>query len=142
MTFIDSDICYLPALLPVLHSVTVTYFFKVKYFKSQYVKNGESQRKTARDDICRFQYLLWNGIIANVILFHFDLLFQGQTSTVIISKTVKASAKLQKVTFIEFNFCHRIASLRMLYSLALTQCSRSNVSSVNILKTVRASAKA
>ena len=41
--------------------------------------------------------------------------FQGQTSNVKISKAVKASANLQEVTFIDFNICHRIASLRMMY---------------------------
>ena len=62
-----------------------------------------------------------NGIIANIILFDRDLLYQGQTPNVNISKTVKASAKkLQEVIFIDFNICHRIASLRMLYSLTLT----------------------
>ena len=30
--FIDFDICNLPATMPVLYSVTLTYFFKVKYF--------------------------------------------------------------------------------------------------------------
>ena len=38
----------------------------------------------------------------NVILFDLDLPFQGQTSNVNISKTVKASAKLQDVTIFRF----------------------------------------
>ena len=42
MTFIDFDICNLPATLPVLYSVTLTNFFKVQYFKCQYLENGES----------------------------------------------------------------------------------------------------
>ena len=54
---------------------------------------------------------------------------------------VKASAKLEEVIFIDFNIGHRIASLRMLYSLTMTWFSRSNISNVNISKTVRASAK-
>ena len=42
MTFIDFDICNLAVTLPVLYSVTLTYLFKVKYFKYQYLENGES----------------------------------------------------------------------------------------------------
>ena len=42
MTFIDFDICNLAATLPVLYSMTLTYIFKVKYFKYQYLENGES----------------------------------------------------------------------------------------------------
>ena len=40
--FIDFDVYNLAATLPVLSSVTLTYFFKVKYFKYQYLENGES----------------------------------------------------------------------------------------------------
>ena len=42
ITFIDFDVCILAATLPVLHSVTLIYFFKVKYFKYEYLENGES----------------------------------------------------------------------------------------------------
>ena len=40
--FIDVDVCNLAATLPVLYSVTLTYYFKVKYFKCQSLENGES----------------------------------------------------------------------------------------------------
>ena len=52
--------------------------------------------------------------------FDLDLVFQGQTSNVNISKTVRDSAKLQEMTFVDFNICYRMASLRMLYYLTLT----------------------
>ena len=57
--FIDFDICNLPATLPVLYSVTLTYLFTVKYFKCN------------------------------------------------ISETVRASAKLQEMTFVDFNICYQ-----------------------------------
>ena len=41
ITFIDFDTCNLPVTLPVLYSVTLTYFFKVIYFKCQYLENGK-----------------------------------------------------------------------------------------------------
>ena len=139
MTFIDFDICNLPATLPVLYSVTLTYLFKIRYFTCHYLENSESQRKTVIDDICRFQYLLSNGIIANVILFDLNLLFQGQTSNVNISKTVKASAKLhlQISTFAIEQ--HHIANA-VLFDLDLALQGQI-FQNVNISKTVRASAK-
>ena len=75
MTFIDFYICNVAATLPVLNSMTLTYFFKVKYFNCQYLANGESQCKTARGDIYRLQRLPSNSIIANVVLFDLDLVF-------------------------------------------------------------------
>ena len=47
-------------------------------------------------------------------------------SNVNISKTVRAGAKLQEMTFVDCNICSRMASLRMLYSLILTYFSRLN----------------
>ena len=41
-------------------------------------------------------------------------------SKINIPKTVRASAKLEEMTFVDFNKCYRMASLWMLYSLALT----------------------
>ena len=55
-----------------------------------------------------------------------------------MSKTVRASAKLQEMTFVDFNICYWMASLRMFYSLTLTYFSRSNF---NISKSVKASTK-
>ena len=40
--FIDFDDCNLATTLPVLYSVTLTYFFEGKYSKCQYLENGES----------------------------------------------------------------------------------------------------
>ena len=45
MTFIDFDVCNLAATLPVLYSITLTYSIVVKYFKCQYLENGESSQK-------------------------------------------------------------------------------------------------
>ena len=42
MTFIDFDVCNLAVTLLVLYSVILTYFFKVKYFKYEYLKSSES----------------------------------------------------------------------------------------------------
>ena len=38
---IDFEVCNLAATLPVLYSVTLTYFMKVKYFKYQYLEHGK-----------------------------------------------------------------------------------------------------
>ena len=117
--FIDFDICNLTVTLPVLFFV-LDLLFKIKYSKYQYLENGQIQRKRGRDDNCRVQYLLSNGIIANVIL-TVTYFFQGQPSNVNISKTVKASAKLQSRTVVDFNICHRMAPWRISCSLTLTQ---------------------
>ena len=53
MTFIDFDVCNLAATLPA-HSVAVTYFFKVKYFKCKYLKIDECSRKM-------FKYEVYTG---------------------------------------------------------------------------------
>ena len=45
---------------------------------------------------------------------------RSNISNVNISKTVRASAKVQSVTFVDFSICHRMASLRILYSLTLS----------------------
>ena len=51
MTFIDFDVCYLAATLPVLYSVTLTYFFNIQYFKYLYLENGESKRKMLKYEV-------------------------------------------------------------------------------------------
>ena len=45
------------------------------------------------------------------------------------------------MTFIEFDVCNLAATLPVLYSVTLTYFSSSNISNVNILKTLRASEK-
>ena len=57
MTFIDFDVCNLAATLLVLYSVTLTYFFKVKYFKCQYLEKVKAREKCSsmkfiQIDIC------------------------------------------------------------------------------------------
>ena len=42
MTLIDFNICNLTSTLRVLYSETLTYFFKVKYFKRLYLDNDEN----------------------------------------------------------------------------------------------------
>ena len=49
--FIDFDVCNLAATLPVLYFVTLTYFFEVKYFKCQYLENGECSRKMLKYEV-------------------------------------------------------------------------------------------
>ena len=67
-TFIDFNICHRLASLRMLYSLTLTLFFNVEYFKCKYLENGESSRKSTKHDICRFQYLPSNGIIANSLI--------------------------------------------------------------------------
>ena len=52
-------------------------------------------------------------MIANVILFDLDLLFQGQASNVDISKTVRAGEKLLIMTLVDVDIYHRIRPLQI-----------------------------
>ena len=118
MTFIDFEICDLPVTLPVLYSVTLIYFFKVKCLKRQYVQNGESLRKSARGVICKFQYRMASlRMLYSLTLTYF---FHDQIFQVDVSNTLRASAKLEMMTFVYFNIFYQMASLRMLYSLTVT----------------------
>ena len=56
MTFIDFVVCNLAATLPVLYSVTLTYFFEVKYFKCQYLDNGELAKNA---EVCSLYRLIF-----------------------------------------------------------------------------------
>ena len=121
----EFDNCNLPATLPLLSSVTLTNCFEIKFFKCKYLENGESQRKNANRNICRFQYFPSNGIIVNVILSYLYLFSsRSNISNVNISITVRSSAKLQSVTFVDVNICHRMASLRIyiLFDLDIIAC--------------------
>ena len=62
MTFIDFDVCNLAATLPVLYSVTLTYFFNVKYFK-YFLENGDSKRKILKNEVYTYRYLPSNSTI-------------------------------------------------------------------------------
>ena len=67
------------------------------------------------------KYLQANGITANVVHHDLDLYFKGHEFwNVNISKTVRASKKYSRMTFIEVDICHRIWLLRMLNSMTLT----------------------
>ena len=123
MTFIDlQSACDIASVV----LCDIDRLFQGPIFQKLISKNGENQCKTTRDDICRFHDLLSNGI-ANVIFFDLDLLFtRSNILNVNILKTVRAGAKLQEMTFVDFNICHRMASLRMLYSLTFTYFSNSN----------------
>ena len=52
-------------------------------------------------------------------------------SNVNILKMVRASANVQNMTFVDFNICYRMASLRMLYYLTLTYFFKVNRLHVN-----------
>ena len=58
-----------------LYALTLTLFFKVKYFKC-ISKTVRTSAKVHKHNICRFQYLPSNIIIANVILLDLDILFE------------------------------------------------------------------
>ena len=112
------------ASLRMLYSLIVTYFSRL-HFECQNLENGESWRKNARGDIFKFQHLPSIIIIASIVLF--DLEFSSSNiSNVNISKTVKASEKLQELTFVDFIICYGMATLRMLCFLTLTYFSRYN----------------
>ena len=53
---------------------------------------------------------------------------------------VKAGAKLQGATFIDFDICHRMASMRKLSSVTLTYFPKVNKLKRQYLKKVRARA--
>ena len=57
------------------------------------------------------------------------------------SKILAKIKTCQKMTFIDFDVCNLAATLPVLYSVTLTYLSRSNISNVNISKTVRAGEK-
>ena len=58
-------------------------------------------------------YRFWQSACDIAVVFRdLDLLFQGRNiSNVNISKTVRASVKLQETTFVDFNICYVMASL-------------------------------
>ena len=65
-------------------------------------------------------YLTLNGIIAYVILRDLDLNFHVQHFNVNTSETMRASVKMRTMTFMAVDDRHRMASLRMFYSLTVT----------------------
>ena len=71
------------------------------------------------------RYLLSNSVIANVVHRDPDLYFQGYKISgnhiiIYIWKTVRASKKCFKIIFIEVDITHRMATLRMLYTVSFT----------------------
>ena len=57
-----------------------------------------------------------------------------------ISKTVRASSKITKISLVTFKDFLFVPSFRKQYSVTLTYLSSSNISNVNISETMRASA--
>ena len=79
-----------------------------------------------------------NGITVGVALGDFELHFQGQTfETLIFQK--QSQRKMQNMTFIDVEICHRMASLRMLYSMTVTKIFIYLFLNINILEIIRAS---
>ena len=115
MTFVDFNICHVMASLRMLYSLTLTYFSRSN-FNYQYLEYGESQRKTARGDIYRFQHLSSNTSLRMLYSLTLTQSFKV-TYFKSIYRKLRASAKVQNMTFVEFNIFHRMASFRMLYSL-------------------------
>ena len=78
-------------------------------------------------------YLQSNGVTLNVLHYVFDLYFQGlEFLNAIISKTMKASEKCSRMTFIEDDILPSngtICECCTTHSVALTKFSRSNFSS-------------
>ena len=101
MTFIHFDICNPAATLPVLYSLTL-------------FENSESWEKLLEVTFvhCNICY----GMAS--LLFDLDLLLsRSNNSNVNILKTVRAGAKTQQMTFVDFNIFYRMSLLPMLYSL-------------------------
>ena len=83
-----------------------------------------------------------NGTTANVVLHDLDLNVQGQTDreAILISKHWKMETLLLPSDR-KSGICNRMAILQMLYSATMTKFSRSNISNIDISKTVRVSVK-
>ena len=73
-----SGICQRTAPLQMLHIVTLTYIFKVTNFEMWISQKTARVSEKYSIMTYRFWYLPSNGTIANVVLHHFDLHFQGQ----------------------------------------------------------------
>ena len=71
--------------------------------------------KNIKNDVYRFWHLQSAWHIASVALRDLDIFSNDN-----ISKTVRASAKLQEMTFIDINICYQMASMQMICSLTLT----------------------
>ena len=67
-------------------------------------------------DTCRFRHLSSNGVIAKIILFDPDILFEGKKIN-LISETVRDIAKMY--AFINFGIYHRMVSLQKFRDLDL-----------------------
>ena len=100
--------------------------FRKILFGSQRVKMLTSLkwRKVGKKYVgvfCWFCHLPSNGVIMKIVLSDLDLLFWRSTIlNVNISDMVKASAKMHKMTFIDFNFCQWLMPLRKLHLMTLT----------------------
>ena len=121
ITFIDFDVCNLSATLPVLYSVTLTYLFKIKYFKRQNPENCESYRKMPKyevieGDIC---HRIWPFRMLYSMTFRY--IFKVKLSNWLFWQVI--SRKMQ--TFLlpsdrKSDICNRLSSLRMLSITTLT----------------------
>ena len=92
-------------------------------------------------DICEFWHLPSYGVIAKIVLHDLDLLFEGHILRFYISETVRASAKNMRKKFVDFDICHRMVSLRNLYSVTLINILNITPFKFFISETLRASAE-
>ena len=66
--------------------------------------NCKRAQKNAWYDFCR-SYLPWNGVIAKIVLGDRDLLFEDNKFEQLISETVRASTKMHRTKFVDFDIC-------------------------------------
>ena len=78
--------------------------FKVNNLKRYYLWNGESKRKYACDDFCRFWYMPSNDLRAKIVLPDLDLLFECKQSEIL-----------------RFWYCQQMSPLRILYPMIVLQ---------------------
>ena len=87
MIFVDSDLCHWMASLQKLYSVTIIYFFNVKFL------NVNVSSKLHNRSFVDFLYLPTNYTIMKVVPHDIDLLFNVKDWKVNISETVRACTK-------------------------------------------------
>ena len=79
-SFIDFNIWRRMVSLRKLHSVTLTYFWKLKNLTFLYLWNDKCV-----GDICRFWHLPWNGVIEKIALLDLNLLLEVKKFQIFIS---------------------------------------------------------
>ena len=104
-----------PISMVVSISLPVCLFVCLLFFPEQVL----SWQKNVKNDLERFCYSSFNGFMLDSTTLAFKVKhFSGMNSD---------RAKIRNMTYIDFDNCHRITSLRMLYYLTLTYICKVNI---------------